>query len=93
MQTVMSVARAMMLHAVIHWPDVADATLWPMAVVHAVFLFNHVPQITTGLSPHDVFSRAHWPQHKFHDLHVWGCPVCILEKALVDGKKLPHWSA
>ena len=93
MQTVMSVARAMMLHAVMHWPDVVDATLWPMAVAHAVFLFNHVPQMTTGLSPHNAFSRAHWPQHKFHDLHVWGCPVCILEKALVDGKKLPHWSA
>ena len=93
MQTVMSVARAMMLHAATHWPDVADATLWPMAVAHAVFLFNHVPQTTTGLSPHDVFSRTHWPQHKFHDLHVWGCPVCVLEKALVDGKKLPRWSA
>jgi hypothetical protein len=29
-----------MLHAAIHWPDVADTALWPMAVAHAVFLHN-----------------------------------------------------
>ena len=63
-----------------------------MAVVHMVFLFNCVLQTSTGLSLHDMFSCAHWPQHEFHDLRVRGCPVCVLEKALVDGKKLPHWS-
>jgi hypothetical protein len=41
-QMVMSIARTMMLHSAEHWPDVADATLWPMAVSHAVFLHNHV---------------------------------------------------
>ena len=40
-----------MLHAAIHWPDLADSTLWPMAVPHATFFNNHVPDLVSGLSP------------------------------------------
>jgi hypothetical protein len=90
-QTIMAIARTMMLHSAIHWPDVADACLWPMAVQHAVFLHNHMPHPQTGISPHDIFTRSRWEQRKFHDLHVWGCPVYCLEKAMHDGKKLPRW--
>ena len=50
-QTIMSIAQTMMLHAAIHWPDMADPSLWPMAVQHAVFLHNHVPSPSTGLCP------------------------------------------
>jgi hypothetical protein len=90
-QTIMSVARTMMLHAAIHWPETADPALWPMAVQHAIFLWNHMPDPTTGMSPTDVFTKTRWEQRKFLDLHVWGCPVYVLEKAIADGKKLPHW--
>ena len=90
-QTIMAIARTMMLHSAIHWPDVADASLWPMAVQHAVFLHNHMPNPQTGISPHDIFTRSRWEQRKFHDLHVWGCPVYCLEKDMHDGKKLPRW--
>ena len=47
----------MIIHAGIHWPDVAKASLWPMAVSHASFLWNHVPSPATGLSPSDLFTR------------------------------------
>jgi hypothetical protein len=48
----------MMLHAAIHWSDVADLTLWPMAVVHAVYLYNHsMPALYTGISPADMFTK------------------------------------
>ena len=90
-QTIMSVARTIMLHAAIHWPEVADAQLWPMAVEHAVFLYNHLPDPRTGLSPHDMFTRTRWPHSKLHDLHVWGCPVYVLDKTIQDGKKIPRW--
>eukprot|EP00978_Attheya_sp_CCMP212_P028855 scaffold100723_cov29-Attheya_sp.AAC.4 len=90
-RTIMSLARTMMLHAAIHWPNMADTSLWPMAVSHAVFLYNHVPNTVTGLSPSDLFTRTRWEQRKFHDLHVWGCPVYVLDKTLADGKKLPKW--
>jgi len=89
--TVMSVARASMLHAAIHWPDVADTKLWPLAVQHAAFLYNHMPKVENGLSPLDLFTRTRWPHAKFHDLHVWGCPVYVLDKTIADGKKLPCW--
>ena len=91
-QTIMSIARTMMLHAAIHWPDMADPSLWPMAVQHAMLLHNHVPSPSTGLCPHDLFFKTRWSQAKFHDLHVWGCPVYMLDKTLSDGKKLPCWT-
>ena len=90
-QTIMSIARTMMLHAAIHWPHMADPSLWPMAVQHAMFLQNHVPSPTTGLCPHNLFFKTRWSQAKFHDLHVCGCPVYVLDKTLSDGKKLPRW--
>ena len=91
-QTIMSLARTMMLHAAIYWPDVADTALWPMAVTHAVFLHNHVPNPTTGLAAGDVFTKSRWEQRKFHDVHVWGCPVYVLDTKVSGGMKLPRWS-
>lgn len=90
-RTIMSIARTMMLHAAIHWPEMSDATLWPLAVQYAVFLYNHVPDHTTGLSPTDLFTRTRWPQRKLQDLHVFGCPVYVLDKKIADGNKLPRW--
>jgi hypothetical protein len=88
---VVSMAQAVMLHAAVHWPEVSDAALWPQAVQHAVCICNQMPNPSTGLSPFGVFARNRWPQHRLHDLHVWGCPVCVLDKTLADGKKLPRW--
>ena len=41
--------------------------------------------------PIDIFSRIHWPQKCFLELHVWGCPVYVLYQSLADGKQIPHW--
>ena len=90
-RTIMSIARTMMLHAGIHWGEVADPMLWPMAVQQAVFIYNRVPDPSTGLSPLDIFSNTRWPQRKLHDLHVWGSPIYVLDKTITDGKKLPRW--
>ena len=49
--TIMSISRAMMHHAALHWPDVADAELWPLAVQHAVYILNRLPRQDTGRSP------------------------------------------
>ena len=91
--TIMSLARTMMLHAAVHWPDMADPELWPMACRHAVFLYNHVPRPETGLAPIDIFSCTRWEQSKFHDIHVWGAPCYLLDKQLADGSgiKVPRW--
>ena len=79
-RTIMAIARTMMLHSSINWPTVADTTLWPLAVNHAVFLVNHVPDPRTGLSPSDIFTKTRWEQRKLLDLHVWGCPTSVLDR-------------
>mgnify|MGYP000681102589 CR=1 FL=1 len=91
-QTIMSIARTMMLHAAIHWAEVADAALWPLAVQHAVYIYNHMPDPSTGLSPFELFTRTRWELGRFQDLHVWGCPAYVLDHRIADGKKIPRWS-
>ena len=90
-QTIMALARTMTLHSAIHWPEHADPSLWPMAVEYAIMLHNHIPHPSTGISPHDLFTRTRWLQTKLHDFHVWGCLVYVLNKKIADGHKLPRW--
>ena len=40
-----------------------------------------------GLAPCDLFFSTHSPRHKLRDLHVWGCPVYVLDPTLQQGKK------
>ena len=90
-QTIMSIARTMMIHSVLHWPEMSDTSLWPMAVHHTVYLWNRVPNERTGLPPINIFSRTRWNQEKLKDLHVWGSPIYILDKTIADGKKILRW--
>ena len=89
--TVMSIARAMMHHSAIHWPDVVDVHLWPLAVTHAERLLNTIPREDSGQSAQELFSRVIMPRSKLHEFHVWGCPCYVLHHALSNGKKLPRW--
>ena len=91
-RTIISIARTMMIHSAMHWPEVSDVELWPMAVKHAVHVFNRVPSPDTGVCSLDKFTRQRFPQNKFHDLHVWGCPVYVLDKRTADGMKIPKWA-
>ena len=92
-RTIMTTARVMMIHAAIHWHEMADTQLWPMAVQYAVYIYNHLPNIQTGVSPQDRFTRTTWAIKHIHDLHTWGCPVYVLHKSLQDGNKLSRWRA
>ena len=80
----------MMIHAAIRWPDTADPQLWPMAVDYAVHICNHLPKLN-GIAPIHVASRSKVPRVHLQDLHVWGCPVYVLDKTIADGKSLPRW--
>ena len=90
-RTIMAMSRTMLLHAAIHWPDMADPTLWALAVRHSVWIYNHIPNISTGLSPIDLWTRSRFPLRKLHDLHVWGSPAYVLQKRLADGKSVGRW--
>ena len=43
------------------------------------------------LLPTFIFTKMRWPQSKFHDLHVWGCLVYVLDKKKSNRNKIPKW--
>ena len=90
-KTVTSWARANMLHAAYHWPQFASIKLWPMAISYAVWVYNHLPRVDTGLCPDEMWSQSRTTHDDLRRAHVWGCPVYVLEPALQDGKKIPKW--
>ena len=89
--TVLSLARAQMHHQALHWSEVSDAALWPAAVLHSVWLVNHIPRMDTGISPYELFTRQKQSPTHLQDLHVWGCPAYVLDPAISNGHKLPRW--
>ncbi|KAI2509164.1 hypothetical protein MHU86_5283 [Fragilaria crotonensis] len=89
-QSVSNMARALILHASAHWKDGIDSSLWPMAVTYATYLYNHLPN-AHGLCPADIFTGSTVPRHRLKDIHVWGCPVYVLDPHLQAGQKLPRW--
>eukprot|EP00978_Attheya_sp_CCMP212_P007814 scaffold18161_cov56-Attheya_sp.AAC.11 len=89
--TIMAISRTMLMHGAIYWPDVIESSLWPMAVSHAIFIWNRMPDPTNGLSPIDVFTHSRYEHRRFHDLHIWGCPMHVLDKLLSDGTSIPRW--
>jgi hypothetical protein len=61
-----------------------------MAVTYAAHVCNQMPKLN-GVCPEDLFSGSTVPRHRLLDLHVWGCPVYVLDPKLQQGQKLPRW--
>ena len=90
-RTVSECARALLLHAALHWKDgPVNSSYWPFAVRHACYIFNHCPY-ASGTCPADKFLGSTVPRHKLLELHCWGCPVYVLDPTLQQGRKLPKW--
>ena len=81
-----------MIDAPIHWPDEVDLELWPLAMDHAVWIWNNTPKQGVGFSPLELFSGVRTDHSVLNRLHVWGCPTYVLEPQLQDGKKIPKWN-
>ena len=95
-QTVVNMARTMLLHAALRSPEgVITSDLWPMAMDHAVWLYNRIPKMDTGLTPMEMWTRASFTPTKdiLSNCHPWGCPVYVLEPKLQkSGVKIPKWA-
>ena len=89
-RTVSEMARAMLLHSSLHWKSGIDSSLWPLAVSHAAYIYNHLPN-SHDVCPADLFTGTTVPRHHLLQAHVWGCPVYVLDPQLQQGKKLPRW--
>ena len=89
--TISNMSRTMMLHAAVHWPGMADSSLWPLAMEYAAYIYNHTPKMESGVAPIDIFTRTTIPRQCLKDLHTWGCPTYVLDPTLQDRKKVPRW--
>ena len=93
-RTVIQLARAMLLHSTLMWPDQANLELWPYAMNQAVYIYNRTPKSDSGLAPVELFSRTKFSSYDhLQRLHVFGCPVFVLDPKLQDGKRIPKWKA
>jgi hypothetical protein len=91
-QTVSYLARTMLLHMSLHWPDQADLELWHFALEHAAYLWNHLPRTDTRLSPQELYTGSlFFSYDHLARLHTFGCPVYVLHPRLQDGQKVPKW--
>jgi hypothetical protein len=92
-QSIFNMARAMLIHFAMHWPQASSTDLWPFAVDQAIYIWNHLPASDTKLSPIELFTQTKFHNHHhLQNLHVFGCPVYVLEPKLQDAKKLPKWN-
>jgi hypothetical protein len=49
----------MLLHSILHSPEVADLKLWPFVLNHAIFLWNNMPHHDVdGIPPAVSFARS-----------------------------------
>ena len=89
---VQNMARAMLLHLRLHWPDEFDPALWPFALDYAVWIFNQIPHADRGgMCPEELFSRTKAGISALRRARVFGCPTYVLDSRLQDGKKIPKW--
>ena len=81
----------MMLHVALRWPDMHSQELWPMALQHAVHLYNETPHEEHRWALVELWTRTKSNYAHLLNSHVWGCPVYVLDPKLADGRKLPKW--
>ena len=94
-KTVVAMSRTMLMHAVIRCPeDTLSTDIWPMAMDYAVWVYNRTPNMQSGLSAIEIWSRSRFEPVKetLSNCHVWGCPTYVLEPKLhKPGVKIPKW--
>ena len=90
--TVQNMARAMLLHVRIHWPEEFDSAHWPFALDYAIWIYNHIPIADkANMCPDEIFSKTKLGCWALRRARVFGCPTYVLDNRLQDGKKIPKW--
>ena len=90
-KNVVRIAKNMMIHAALRWPDASEKSLWPMDMAHTVHLHNHTPHFSSGIYPEEVWTRSKSYHSYLQNSHPWGCPEYVLTTRLQYGNKLPKW--
>jgi hypothetical protein len=85
----------MMLHAAMQNGHSIKPEHWTRAMDYAVWIYNRIPHMDTGISPLEMWSRSCYQSTSevLVNCHTWGCPVFILEPKLCkSGVKIPKWA-
>ena len=64
------------------------SNLWPMDTSYATYIYNHIPN-AEDIATYDLFNGTKFTRHKFIYIHMWGCPVYILDTTIQQGCQLP----
>jgi hypothetical protein len=89
-RTITEQARTMLIHAMIHWPEIIQESFWPYAIQLAVDIHNSTPT-ASGLTPMEIFSGFKSHTSTLSNFHPFGCPIFVLEPSLRQNHKIPRW--
>ena len=85
----------MLIHAAHRCPeDTLSNDIWPMLMDYAVWVYNRIPDMQSGLSAIEILSRSRFEpvSETLINCHVWGFPTYVLEPKLQKpGVKIPNW--
>ena len=84
-KAVVTMARTMLMHAALRCPeDTLSTDLCPMAMDYAVCVYNRTPDMQSGLSAIEIWSRSRFEpvSETLSNCHVWDCPTYVLEPKL-----------
>ena len=88
-QTVVTSARIIMLHQALLWTEQFDMRLWSFALQYAAYLWNHCPNVDSGIAPLEIYTGSTLDQSILRNEKIWSCPSYVLDPKIQDGKKLP----
>ena len=94
-KTVVTMQINTLIHDALRCPDDTLSTyIWPTAMGYAVWFYNRIPYIQSGLSAIEIWSRSRFEpvSENFSNFHVWGCPTYFLDQKWHNtGLEIPKW--
>ena len=75
----------MLMQAALRFPeDILSTDLWPMEMDYYVWVYNRIPDMQSGLSAIEIWSRSMFEpvSETLSNCHVWVCPTYVLEPKL-----------
>ena len=95
-KTVVTMASTMLIHADLRCPeDIFSTDIWPMSMNYDVWVYNSIPDMQSGLSAIEIWSRSRFEpvSETLSNCHVWGYPTYILEPKFQKPEvKIPKWA-
>ncbi len=86
--------KLLLFYASLHWTERGSdgLSLWSFAVKHLVWIYNHVLNVWSGLTPLELITRERSDYKDLLFCDKWGCTVFVLEAKLQNEQKLTKWN-